>query len=132
MHFHKLSELHKHVDGIPKIALPTDIDGCPSCWVCKVRCANHGSADTHDDATVVGQGISMDWGVIVQRSKTKGRCDKLSGWNGETAYLIIADHLSNYLWGLATDGKAPPLACLNRWLAQYAPTAAKFRYCSVD
>jgi hypothetical protein len=30
MHFRKLSDLHKHVDGIPKIALPTDIDGCPS------------------------------------------------------------------------------------------------------
>jgi hypothetical protein len=72
MHFRKLSELHKHVDGIPKIALPTDIDGCPSCWVCKIRRTDRGSADTRQDATVVGQGISMDWGFIVQRSKTKG------------------------------------------------------------
>jgi hypothetical protein len=71
MHFQKLSDLHKHVDGIPQIALPTDIDGCPSCWVCKIQRTNRGSADTRQDATVVGQGISMDWGFIVQRSKTK-------------------------------------------------------------
>jgi hypothetical protein len=128
MHFRNLSDLHKHVKGIPRIALPTDIDGCPSCWVCKIRRTNHGSADTHQDATVVGQGISTDWGFIVQRSKTKGRYDKLCGWNGETAYLIIADHFSDCLWGLAADGKSPPLAWLNRWYAQYAPTAAQFRY----
>jgi hypothetical protein len=30
MHLRKLSELHKHVDCIPKIALPIDIHGCPS------------------------------------------------------------------------------------------------------
>jgi hypothetical protein len=132
MHFRKLSELHKHVDGIPKIALPTDIEGYPSCWVCKIRRTNRGSADTRQDATVVGQGISMDWGFIFQRSKTKGRYDKLCGWNGETSYLIIADHFSDYLWGLDADGKALPLAWLNRWFAQYAPTAAKFRYCFMD
>jgi hypothetical protein len=39
----------------------------------------------------------MAWGFIVQLSKTKGRYDKLSGWNGETAYLIIADHFLDYL-----------------------------------
>jgi hypothetical protein len=97
MHFRKLSDLHKHVDGITKIALPIDIDGCPSCWVCKICCTNRGSADTPKDATVFGQELYIDWGFIVQRSNTKVRYDKLSGWNGETAYLIIADHVSDYL-----------------------------------
>jgi hypothetical protein len=131
MHFRKLSDLHMHVEGIPKIALHTDINGCPSCWVFKIRRTDRGSADTRRDATVVGQGISMYWGFIVQRSKTKGCYDKLSGWNGETAYLIIADHFSDYLWGLSSDGKASPLAWFNRWFAQYAPTSAKFCYCSM-
>jgi hypothetical protein len=48
------------------------------------------------------------------------------------AYLIIADHFSDYIWGLAADREAPPLAWLNRWFAQYSPTSAKFRYCSID
>jgi hypothetical protein len=92
MHFHKLSELHKHVEGIKNIALPTYIDGCPSCWVCDIHRTNGGSGDTHKDKNALGQGTSMDCGFIVQRSKTKGRYDKLSGWNGDTVKLIIADH----------------------------------------
>jgi hypothetical protein len=132
MHFPKLSELHTQVDGIPKIVLPIYIDGCPSFWVCKIHCTNGGPADTHKDATAVDQGISMGWGFIFQHSKTKGRYDKLSGWNGEMAYLIIADHFSGYPWGLAADRNAPPLAWLNRRFAQYVPTLFKFCYCSLD
>jgi hypothetical protein len=80
MHFRKVSELHKHVGGIPKSVISTYIDGCPSCWVCKILRTNRGSAYTRKDATVVGQGISMDWGFIVQCSKTKGCNDKISEW----------------------------------------------------
>jgi hypothetical protein len=65
--------------------------------VCKICCTNRGSAGTPKDATVFGQELYIDWGFIVQRSNTKVRYDKLSGWNGETAYLIIADHVSDYL-----------------------------------
>jgi hypothetical protein len=74
----------------------------------------------------------MDWGFIVQRSKDQGRYEKLSGWNGDTAYLLIADHFLDMLSGLAADGKHPPLAWLNCWFAQYAPTNAKSRYCVMD
>jgi hypothetical protein len=81
--------------------------------VVQVRRTNNGSADTREDTSVGGQGISMDWGFIFQRSKTKGRYEKLFGWNCETAYLIIADHFLDYLWGLAAEGKAPPLAWFN-------------------
>jgi hypothetical protein len=56
----------------------------------------------------------MDCGFIFQHAGKKGRYDKLSGCNGEKAYLIIADHFWDYLWGLAVDGKAPPLDWLNR------------------
>jgi hypothetical protein len=74
-------------------------------------------------------------GVSLSSVQKKVRYDKLSGWNAETAYLIIADHFSDYLWGLAADGKAPPLAWIILWFAQYsqyAPPSTKFCYFSMD
>jgi hypothetical protein len=91
-HARRVSELHKHVDGIPKIVNPPSVDGCDTCWACKMRKSARGSGDTRHDATVLGQGVSMDFGVIVQRSKNVELFESFLGINGETAYLIVADH----------------------------------------
>jgi hypothetical protein len=131
-HFRRVSQMHKHVDGVPKIKEPQDTDGCSTCWACKMRYAYKGCRDTRDDATVVGQGIGLDFGFIVQRSKNKDRYDKMCGINGETAYLLLVDHCPDHLWGVATDGKAPPLTWLNRWLTQYRPAAVPHRYAVMD
>jgi hypothetical protein len=56
----KLADLHKSVRGIPKITMPSDVEKCTTCWVCKIRRSDRGSQDTRQDATVTGQGISMD------------------------------------------------------------------------
>jgi hypothetical protein len=127
VHHRKLAEQHKHVKGIPKIAMPSDIDVYPTCVMSKIRRADRGSHDTRQDATIAGQRISMDWGFTCQRSKNIERYERLSGLNGETAYLIITDHKTDYVWGLAADSKAPPLAWINRWFAQYAPADAPLR-----
>jgi hypothetical protein len=92
VHHQKLCELHTHEDGIPKISMPLDIETCPTCAMCKTRRADHGDHDTHHDATIVCQGISLNWSFICQRSKNMERCDKFYGVNGETAYLMIPDH----------------------------------------
>jgi hypothetical protein len=97
-----------------------------------MRNSARGSGDTQRDATVIGQGISMDFGFIVQRSKSVERFESFQGINGETAYLIVADHCMDVLWGIATDGKAPPIVWLNRWFAQYTPSAAPFYYAALD
>jgi hypothetical protein len=65
-HARRVSELHKHVDGIPKIVNPPSVDGCDTCWACKMRKSARGSGDTRCDATVLGQGVSTDFGFIVQ------------------------------------------------------------------
>jgi hypothetical protein len=81
---HRLLGLHKYVDGIPAIKLPPDIEGCDICGTCKLRNTSRGTGDTRKDATVPGQGISLDFGFIVQRSKGLARYEKLLGLNGET------------------------------------------------
>jgi hypothetical protein len=132
VHHRKLYELHKHVKGIPKITMPSDVDSCSTWSMSKIRRADRGSRDTRKDTTISGQGISMDWGFICQRSKNLERYEQLSGINGETDYLIITHHKTDYIWGFPADGKAPPLAWLNRWFTEYAPADAPFRHYAID
>jgi hypothetical protein len=132
IHMRRLAGLHTHVDGILAINFAPDVEGCDTCWSCKLRNAARGTGDTRKDATILGQGISLDFGFIVQRSKDMARFEKFMGLNGETAYLLLADHKSDMLFGIATFGKAPPLSWLNRWLAQYRPSDVSFRYACMD
>jgi hypothetical protein len=74
----------------------------------------------------------MDRGLICHHSKTKGRYEKLVGMHNESAYIIIADHHSDLLWGFPSDSKRPPIAWLNLWLSQYAPRDATHKYCCMD
>jgi hypothetical protein len=87
-----------------------------------------GSRYTRDDATVVGQGIGMDFCFIVHTSYNKERYHTFCGINGETAYLLLVDHFSDRLWGIGTDGKAPQFPWLNRWLSQYHPARVPGQY----
>jgi hypothetical protein len=77
----------KEKDGI-NIKMPPLIEGCDTCWTCKLLNTIRGSGDTINDASVAGQYISMDFGVIVQRSKDLKLYDKFLGLNGESAYLL--------------------------------------------
>jgi hypothetical protein len=131
-HARRISEMHQHVDGIPKIQNPPSIDGCDTCCACKMRKSARGTGDTRREATMVGQGISMDFGFIVQRSKDPTHLEKCVDLNGETDYLLIADHLSDLLWGIATTGKSPPLAWLNRWFAQFRPQTTTSLFTAMD
>jgi hypothetical protein len=113
-HARRISEMHKHIYGIPKIQNPPSIDGCDTCWACKMHKSARGTGDARRDDTMVGQGISMDFGFIVQHSKDPEHIENCVGLNGETAHLLLANHYSDLLWGLTTSGKRPPLAWLNR------------------
>jgi hypothetical protein len=74
----------------------------------------------------------MNWDFICHHSKKKGRYKKLVGLHNESAYLIIAEHHSDLLWGFPSDSKHPPIPWLNRWLSQCAPRDAKHKYCCMD
>jgi hypothetical protein len=132
-HYRRLNDLHKHRDGVPNIKLPPDIgEGCDTCITCKGRNANMVNRDTREDATVLEQGILMDFGFMVQSSKTPGRLECLSGHDGETAYLLLTCHKTDMMWGVATKGNKPPVAWLNRWFSQYHPTDVQHRYAAMD
>jgi hypothetical protein len=132
VHMRRLSSLHQHVDGIPPIKMHVVIEGCDTCWTCKLRNAARGYGDARKDATVAGQGISLDFGFIVQRSEDLKCYEKFLGLNGESAHPLLADHKTVMLFGLSTVGKAPPLAWLDRWLTQYHPSTVSFRYACMD
>jgi hypothetical protein len=35
-HLRRVSQMHKHIDGFPKIKEPQDTDGCSTCWACNM------------------------------------------------------------------------------------------------
>jgi hypothetical protein len=65
VHMRRLADLHIHVDDVPPIKLPPDIEGCDTCWTCKLRNSARGTRDTRKDATVPGQDIYLDFGFII-------------------------------------------------------------------
>eukprot|EP00957_Ditylum_brightwellii_P102618 7821189-Ditylum_brightwellii.AAC.1 len=58
------------------------------------KCAK-GHGDTHKDAVMVGQGLSIDWGFMVQKSKNQERTQNLSSIDGSQSYLLVVDHYSD-------------------------------------
>eukprot|EP00957_Ditylum_brightwellii_P001510 117668-Ditylum_brightwellii.AAC.1 len=58
------------------------------------KCAK-GHGDMRKDAVMVGQGLSLDWDFIVQKSKNQERTQKLTSIDGSQSYLLAVDHYSN-------------------------------------
>jgi hypothetical protein len=79
------------------------------------------------------QGISVDFGFIVQKSSDSDRVRRLMGLNGETCYCLITDHFSGTLYGETFRNKSPPIDFLNRWLALHGlPTDVPDKYVRFD
>ena len=119
LHFRRLPIVAKQSIGIPE--LPTaspEIDRCPICDSAKLAKHNRSKAESRR-ATMCNQGISIDMGFIVQRSKNVSRFERLQGLNGETCYCLVTDHHSGTLYGATFSSKAPPIRYLNNWLAQH-------------
>jgi hypothetical protein len=73
-------------------------------------------------ATTCFQGISIDFGFIVQASADSNRLKRLQGIHGETCYCLIVDHFSGMLFGQCFQSKAPPILFLTQWLSTYGLT----------
>ena len=108
--------MHEHADGVPKVPIATDLDTCPICVHAKLRKAARGKESSRR-ATQCNQGISIDFGFMVQKSSDEQRIKRLQGLHGETCYCLITDHHSGRLFGGTFCSKAPPIDFLNRWLA---------------
>ncbi|KAI2511652.1 Retrotransposon gag protein [Fragilaria crotonensis] len=72
-------------------------------------------------ATTCNQGLSIDFGFMVQKSRDSVRHNTLVGLNGETCYVLLTDHFSGRIFGRAFATKAPPIDWINSWLASNSP-----------
>ncbi|KAI2509025.1 hypothetical protein MHU86_5401 [Fragilaria crotonensis] len=121
LNFRRLSTMHRFVKGMPEFQIPNEIESCPICLAAKLRKRPAGT-DTTMHSTICNQGISIDFGFMVQRSRNTKRQHNLIGLNGETCYALITDHFSGRLYGRAFATKAPPVDWVNNWLANNALT----------
>ena len=85
LNFRRLFDMHRFVKGLPKLSLPTELDGCPICLASKMRKAPAGTTTTMK-ATACYQGLSIDFGFMVQKSRDSERHRNLVGTNSETCY----------------------------------------------
>jgi hypothetical protein len=120
INFRRLSEMHRFVKGMPQFTIPTEIEECPICLASKLRKAPSGKTTTMR-ATTCNQGLSIDFGFMVQKSRASARHNNLVGLNGETCYVLLTDHHSGRIFGKAFATKAPPVDWINNWLASNAP-----------
>ena len=120
LNFRSMSTLYQHVDGIPKLPTPNEIDNCPVCLAAKLRKSNAANTETHE-ATECFQSIAIDMGFIVQQSKNTKRFKDYVGINGETCYILITDQFSGMNFGKPLVTKTVPIEWLNNWLARYSP-----------
>ena len=117
LHSRRVSDLHRFAKGIPNVPIATELDKCPICLAAKLSKAARGADDSRR-ATQCHQGLSVDFGFMVQASSVdSNRVRSLAGINGETCYCLIVDHYSGTLYGECFRSKAPPVDFVNRWLA---------------
>ena len=69
-------DMYKAVDGVPKTRLADDLERCPVCLHAKLTKANRGKTPSRT-ATTCGQGISIDFGFVVQDSADSTRYQRL-------------------------------------------------------
>lgn len=131
--FRRVSDMHHYADGVPKVSVGTFLDSCPVCQQEKLTKAAR-QAQSSRRATACNQGLSVDFGFIVQRSSTNSaRLRQFAGYNGETCYCLITDHFSGRLYGECFASKAPPIDFLNRWLARHGlPKDTPDKYVRLD
>eukprot|EP00957_Ditylum_brightwellii_P009278 701885-Ditylum_brightwellii.AAC.1 len=78
-----------------------------------------GRGNMRADAIKVGQGISIDFGFRVRKSKNKDRMKKLTSLDGSMVCTIVTDHYSDAIWTICTASKHPPIAWLNKVLSKF-------------
>jgi hypothetical protein len=133
IHPRRISQAHKYADGIPAIANANDLEKCPICARAKLHKAARSDKNSRR-ATQCFQGISIDFGFIVQSSNAdSSRVKRLQGINGETCYCLLVDHYSGMLFGQCFQSKAPPIQFLTQWLATHGlPNDIPDRYVRFD
>ena len=120
IHSRRVADMHKYAIGVPELPIASAADQCPTCMAAKMRKSARGQEDSRK-ATQCYQGLSIDFGFVVQSSKNTKRYRVNLGFNYETCYVVISDHYSGVLFGKAFKSKAPPIEYFHRWLSAFSP-----------
>ena len=131
MHHRRVSDLHRYCRGIPNLPMSTEVDSCPVCLRAKLHKANKGKGPTSNPTEPL-QGLSVDFGFVVQGSKDSERLREYTGLNGETCYCIITDHFSGMTYGKTFASKAPPIEWFTNWLTLHAPQHVQNKFVRFD
>jgi hypothetical protein len=83
LHDRRVSEMHQYAIGVPDLPMASAANQCPTCLAAKMRKAARGS-DSTSRATQCYQGLSIDFGYIIQASKDSLRRKEKVGFNEET------------------------------------------------
>jgi hypothetical protein len=132
-HDDALYNAHKHIDGVPQFKKSTPVlDQCPICLAAKLKARSVDPSSTTRKASLPYQGLSIDFGFVGQKSKNKSRAADFTGLNGETCYLLLADHATRELDGVSRVSKATPLDWLRSWLSKHNVIDIPDKYVMVD
>eukprot|EP00957_Ditylum_brightwellii_P090040 6857254-Ditylum_brightwellii.AAC.1 len=80
-HIHNSHQAHKYADKVPLMPTSTGLDKYNTCLTCKMTNNAKEQSDTRVDATPVEQGISINFGFMIQKSKNKGQFKTLTSIN---------------------------------------------------
>lgn len=81
----RMSSLHRVATGIPpKLPVISEVNCCPTCLEAKIRHRNR-STDDSRHATQCYQGLSVDFGFVVQKSDDSRRYNYSKGLQDKTS-----------------------------------------------
>jgi hypothetical protein len=110
LNFRRLSTMLRFVKGMPYFTLSNKLEACPVCLAAKMRKQPAGMATTMR-SVVYNQGILIDFGFMVQRSKNTKRQHNLVSIN-----VLRFDH-SSLQWAI----KWTSICLKSNWLANNTP-----------
>ena len=86
-------------------------DQCLTCMAAKMPKSARGLDDS-SRATQCHQGLSIDFGFVVQASKNTSCYRENLGFSNETCYVIISDHFSGTLYAIRQgEQRGGPFGC---------------------
>ena len=89
MHTNGLGRTIKVVNGLPSFYSYNDLYGCDVFFTYNIRITAAGYINKLIDAMEVNQVLILDLNFMIQKPYDKERTERLTGINGEQAYLLM-------------------------------------------
>ena len=109
---------------MPNISSWPGLEQCETCIMARTKMRGRNqSTDTTRRVILPCVGISLDFGFICQKSKNADREEEVTRDESNGACLLLYDHKTPYLSGIATTNKVVPIKWMRSWLSNNAPNS---------